>query len=277
MLKKITVSVVCLCLAVSVAGCKTERETVDIIPDAIIKTVPYVPDAKPKATATMQEVKISVTEDKQSQIKEEKHTSKITPENVEPTPKTVTEHPKVSQEEPKAHDQKETVDVRPEEIKIEPITPQIVSANASDCGMIAEKVYEKINDHRKVKLRKLEGLTEYAKYRSGQLVSNFNHSTKDERAAATALKYGEYIDPKLYGINTEPYYTSHSREAIAMVMISATVDEVAERITNLIKNSESHWCYVGADEYIYIGVGITYESGIWYCDVAVATENTDLL
>ena len=277
MIKKITVTLVCLCLILSASGCKTEKKTVEIIPDVTMETALYIPESKPKPSTMKQEIKISVTEDKQPQIKEEKTASETALKDAEYKPETVAEQPKTPQEEPKESVQKETVDVRREEIKIEPITPQIVYANASDCGEITEKVYEKINAHRKVKLNWLDGLTEYAKYRSGQLVSNFNHSTKDERAAATALKYGEYIDPKLYGINGEPYYTSHSREAIAMVMISGTADEVAERIATLIKNSASHWCYVGADEYTYIGVGITYESGIWYCDVAVATENTDLL
>ena len=41
----------------------------------------------------------------------------------------------------------------------------------------------------------LSGLTEYAEYRSKQLVTNFAHDTFYERAAATALQYSKYIEP----------------------------------------------------------------------------------
>ena len=76
-------------------------------------------------------------------------------------------------------------------------------------------------------------------------------------------------------MNGEPYYTSCTREAIAKAGYAGTVDEIAKRFADLIKNSEKHWAYVGADEYSYIAVRVTYERGMWYCDVAVASENTD--
>ena len=161
------------------------------------------------------------------------------------------------------------------EIEIVPIAPQVVNASAQDSKEIAEKILEYINSYRTIKAIKLEGLTEYAEYRSRQLIKRFAHNTEDERAAATALQYGEYVDPSLYGMNGEPYYTSCSREAIAKAGYAGTVDEIAKRFADLIKNSAKHWAYVGADEYSYIAVGVTYESGMWYCDVAVTSENTD--
>ncbi len=154
-----------------------------------------------------------------------------------------------------------------------------IKASASDCSLIANKVIEYINTFRMeegtVSATKLSGLTEYAEYRSRQLVTNFAHDTVDERAAATALKYGEYIEPSLYGMTGEPYYTANAREAIAKTSFGGTVDDVAKRLARMAKNSSDHWNYVGGEKYQYIAVGITYESGNWYCCIAMSRENID--
>lgn len=159
--------------------------------------------------------------------------------------------------------------------KVEETPASKPSATAADTKAVADKVLEYINSYRSSPATKLSGLTGYAEYRSRQLIGNFAHDTADERAAATALKYGSYIDPALYGIEGTPYYTVNAREAIAKAGYTGTVDEVAESLAKLVKNSQSHWKYIGDSAYQYIGVGITYESGMWYCDIAVAAENTD--
>ena len=148
-------------------------------------------------------------------------------------------------------------------------------ATAADTKAVADKVIEYINAYRSTPATKLTGLTAYAEYRSRQLVYNFAHDTADERAAATALQYGTYIDPTQYGISGEAYYTAGAREAIAKAGYTGTVDEVAEGLALLVKNSTGHWAYVGSSDYSYIAVGVTYESGMWYCDIAMAMENTD--
>ena len=153
--------------------------------------------------------------------------------------------------------------------------PEVPKATASDSVAVANKVIEYINSYRSSPATKLPGLTKYAEYRSRQLISNFAHDTFDERAAATALQYGTYIDPPLYGMTGEPYYESGAREAIAKGGYVGTIDEVAKRLADLVKNSAGHWAYVGSSEYSYIAVGITYESGMWYCDIAMARVNTD--
>ena len=66
-------------------------------------------------------------------------------------------------------------------------------------------------------------------------------------------------------------------EAIAMAGYVGSVDEVAYKLATLVRNCGEHWCYIGSAEYGYIAVGVTYESGMWYCDIAVAAENTDNL
>lgn len=163
----------------------------------------------------------------------------------------------------------------------EPQIPPVQNATEEDCDEIAERLITLINGYRCSEGRNLtqmlSGLTKYAKYRSRQLVTNFAHDTLDERDAATTLKYGQYIDPSLYGMSGEPYYTANCGEAIAKAGYVGTVDYIAERFAVLLKNSSEHWSYVGADQYKYIAVGITKQSDMWYCCIAVAIENTDNL
>lgn len=156
-----------------------------------------------------------------------------------------------------------------------PSEPEKSYAGAEDARAVADKVLEYINSFRTSPAVKLPGLTSYAEYRSRQLIGNFAHDTNDERAAATALQYGEYVDPSVFGGSGEPYYRANAGEAIAKAGYAGTVDEVAYKLATLVKNSAEHWCYIGSAEYGYIAVGVTYESGMWYCDIAVAAENTD--
>lgn len=71
----------------------------------------------------------------------------------------------------------------------------------------------------------------------------------------------------------EVYYTACAGEAIAKAGYAGTVDYVASSLARLIRNSPDHWSYIGSGEYRYIGVGITYERGMWYCDVALTKDN----
>ena len=148
-------------------------------------------------------------------------------------------------------------------------------AGKNDIAAVAQRVLEYINQYRSSPATRLSGLTEYAQYRSRQLVSNFAHSTADQRAAATALQYGEYVDPSVFGGSGQPYYRANAREAIAKAGYVGTIDEVAMKLATLVKNSQNHWNYIGDSQYCYIAVGVTYESDMWYCAITVASENTD--
>ena len=148
-------------------------------------------------------------------------------------------------------------------------------AGKNDIAAVAQRVLEYINQYRSSPATRLSGLTEYAQYRSRQLVSNFAHSTADQRAAATALQYGEYVDPSVFGGSGQPYYRANAREAIAKAGYVGTIDEVAMKLATLVKNSPNHWNYIGDSQYCYIAVGVTYESDMWYCAITVASENTD--
>ena len=270
MIKKVLAVTVGIGLILSATGCKNEKTVI------VEKT-----NIKPE-NATVETVSANETATEDEQVTESKITE---PEKEKPPAKefeiTVSE-PETATSQPKSEENSEKrelsfLDTESQiELEIVPITPKLVNASAIDSKEIAEKILEYINSNRAVSAIKLDGLTKYAEYRSRQLIGRFAHNTEDERAAATALEYGEYVEPSLYGMSGEPYYTSCSREAIAKAGYAGTADEIAERFATLIKNSAKHWCYVGADEYSYIGVGVTYESGMWYCDVAVAKENTDL-
>ncbi|MGN0179749.1 MAG: hypothetical protein ACI4DY_09965 [Monoglobaceae bacterium] len=205
-------------------------------------------------------------------------------QNTEPTaPENISSGTTASRSEEKPHAETTPVKPKPEPEKPVPDTPEPVpvepNATAADSSKIADLVIKYINDYRTAQgvptAARLPGLTGYAEYRSRQLISNFAHDTDDERAAATALQYGDYIDPALFGITGDPYYTVNAREAIAKGGYSGTVDDVAKSLAQLVKNSAGHWSYVGSSEYEYIAVGVTYRSGMWYCDIAMARENTD--
>lgn len=157
----------------------------------------------------------------------------------------------------------------------EETVPTEPRAGRNDTAAVAQRVLEYINQYRSSPATRLSGLTEYAQYRSRQLVSNFAHDTADQRAASTALQYGEYVDPSVFGGSGQPYYRANAREAIAKAGYAGTIDEVAMKLATLVKNSPNHWNYIGDTQYCYIAVGVTYESDMWYCAITVASENTD--
>lgn len=145
-------------------------------------------------------------------------------------------------------------------------------AGKEDSIEVADRVLYYINEFRDEPATSLPNLAEYAQYRSQQLISNFANDTSDQRAAATTLQYGEYIDPSVFGGSGQPYYRANAREAIVKAGYVGTVDEVAYKLVSLVKNSPNHWEYIGSTEYTNIAVGVTYESDMWYCAVKVAVD-----
>ena len=150
-----------------------------------------------------------------------------------------------------------------------------VRAGKEDALEVAVRVLHYVNEFRDTPATYLPWLAEYAQYRSRQLISNFAHDTADQRVAATALQYGEYVDPSIFGGNGEPYYRANAREAIAKAGYVGTVDGVAYKLASLVRNSPNHWNYIGSSEYTYIAVGVTYESDMWYCAIEVSLQNAD--
>lgn len=147
-------------------------------------------------------------------------------------------------------------------------------AGKEDAIEVASCVLYYINEFRDEPATYLPDLAEYAQYRSQQIISNFAHDTSDQRAAATTLQYGEYVDPSVFGGRGQPYYRANAREAIAKAGYVGTVDEVAYKLASLVKNSPNHWNYIGSSEYNYIAVGVTYESDMWHCCITITKTYT---
>ena len=268
-------------MIISITGCKSKHEIVKK-KEPPVKETQTVVVSEEKQDTNQEEIASQAEEVKI----EENGNKEATKQNVNEeekqqvsTPKPQVQSPQTPQSETKP--QGGEVTKPPENTKPEPpaqntpTVPTTPNATANDNRAVADKVLEYINNYRSTPATKLPGLTVYAEYRSRQLIRNFAHDTFEERAAATALQYGTYIDPTLYGIEGEPYYEPGAREAIAKAGYAGSIDYVAKSIANLVKNSASHWAYVGSSDYSYIAVGVTYESGLWYCDIAVARENTD--
>ena len=162
-----------------------------------------------------------------------------------------------------------------------PPTEEIIIPPKPSADTVAQKVAEYINKFRTeqgdITATVIPGLTEYCNYRCTQLKTNFAHDTTDQRAAAEALQYGEYVDWSLYGIEGEEnYYTANVREAIGKGNWSGTADEIAYSIANGFRNSKGHWSYVGSSKYTYMAVGVMYDGYYWYVCVCMDSENTDL-
>ena len=163
----------------------------------------------------------------------------------------------------------------------DPPKEEIIIPPKPSADLVAQKVAEYINQFRTeqgdVTATVIPGLTEYCKYRCTQLKTNFAHDTADQRAAAEALQYGEYVDWSLYGIEGEEnYYTANVREAIGKGNWGGTADEIAYSIANSFRNSKGHWSYVGSSNYTYMAVGVMHDRYYWYVCVCMDSENTDL-
>ena len=163
----------------------------------------------------------------------------------------------------------------------DPPKEEIIIPPKPSADIVAQKVAEYINQFRTeqgdVTATIIPGLTEYCNYRCTQLKTNFAHDTADQRAAAKALQYGEYVDWSLYGIEGEEnYYTANVREAIGKGNWGGTADEIAYSIANGFRNSKGHWSYVGSSKYTYMAVGVMYDGYYWYVCVCMDSENTDL-
>ena len=163
----------------------------------------------------------------------------------------------------------------------DPPKEEIIIPPKPSADLVAQKVAEYINQFRTeqgdVTATVIPGLTEYCKYRCTQLKTNFAHDTTDQRAAAEALQYGEYVDWSLYGIEGEEnYYTANVREAIGKGNWGGSANEIAYSIANGFRNSKGHWSYVGSSKYTYMAVGVMYDGYYWYVCVCMDSENTDL-
>lgn len=155
-----------------------------------------------------------------------------------------------------------------------------VLATNADASEIEALIIKYINEYRAKEgacaASRMEGCDAYTQYRSEQMAAKgkADHDISDIRAAATAVKYGVYTDPSIYGLPGEPYYAIKGREAVGKDA-GGTIDYVAKTLATGFYNSKSHWNYVGSDTNEYISVGVTEKNGRWYCCIVVAPVNLD--
>ena len=284
-MKKIIFLLLCCGVLVSMVGCgsntappSTESPPITVS-EAIITETPNETTPPITAVEPREEEKESVPTESTEQATEPTATSTepITTQPKEETKPTATTKPTESSvaentEENGCITIVETDDPPKEEIIIPP---------KPSADLVAQKVAEYINQFRTeqgdITATVIPGLTEYCQYRCTQLKTNFAHDTTDQRAAAEALQYGEYVDWSLYGIEGEEnYYTANVREAIGKGNWGGTADEIAYSIANGFRNSKGHWSYVGSSKYTYMAVGVMYDGYYWYVCVCMDSENTDL-
>lgn len=186
---------------------------------------------------------------------------------VEETKKDTTEPPPT--EKPTEPTEVTEPETQPEETT--PVTPPSTSEIES---LVAQYINQYRAEQGATTATVLTGLTEVARYRARQLVTDFSHNSNPN--PCTVLQYGEYIDMTIFGGDaSESYYRGYNREAIGKGDWFGTADQMAQKIAKGFKNSSSHWAYVGDSEYSYMAVGVHYNEadGKWYCCICMSSKN----
>lgn len=288
MMKRILSIILCGLLIMSLCGCNKEPAQRDISSaSSVTETIKIPPTDVTSAKQedetsddnTVKETESAITEESNSTSETQSTTAeKETTEKAKPPTQKVEETkpqstPTETQPETKPTEEtvKETIETtEPTEAKKPYVRP-----NADE---VEKAVVKYVNQYRlaqgDTQTTVLSGLTNVARYRANQLISNFAHT--DIRTVCAELKYGKYVDLTEYGHpESDNYYEGYNREAIAKGGWGGTADEIAERIATGFKNSTNHWRYVGDSKYSYIAVGVTYNEadGQWYVCICMSKEN----
>lgn len=222
------------------------------VTDDTITTEKETVESKPKETSTT----VVNTEDAAPPMETEKKTEESKTQNTEPKKETtVTE----SKTEPESEDTP---------VQTAPPSTQDIER------LVAEYINQYRVDQGSTQATILTGLTNVARYRARQLVSNFSHNSVPD--ACNELKYGEFVDMTLYGgTEADSYYQGYNREAIGKGDWFGSAEQMAKRIAKGFKNSSGHWAYVGDSQFSYIAVGIHYNEtdGKWYCCICMSSKN----
>lgn len=167
--------------------------------------------------------------------------------------------------------EKEKITVMDEPDVVEPV----VRAEPKEVEtLIAKYINELRTSQGETNATVLTGLTNVARYRANELITDFSHT--DIREACGKLKYGTYYDMTQYGMDAKyNYYEGYDREAIAKGNWGGTADEMARNIANGFRNSTKHWDYVGDSKYGYMAVGATYDeaTNMWYVCICMSSIN----
>lgn len=163
------------------------------ISDDIIAEESAPPVAEPEQPA--------ITEHVPSQTAEEKTQETAPKENAVTAPPAQSEQPRENQPP------RQTETPKPEEPK--PTPPPVVAEMPyvrPSADEVEKAVAKYINEYRLVQgytaVIVLPGLTEVARFRASQLITNFSHD--EDIDACTVLKYGELVDMTQYGLRKVP-------------------------------------------------------------------------
>lgn len=152
--------------------------------------------------------------------------------------------------------------------------PEVFEPSYDFKRQVASYAAQYINQYRSSPCTVLSGMSQVAQYRAGQLCYNFSHSTADKRAALAYYEYGRWIDATLAGLDeSDSYYESDTSEAICRGFKGADAEALGRSLAETIRNSGSHWAYVGSSEFSFMGIGVEYHDGKWYACVMVGTVN----
>ncbi len=265
--------ILCCGLLLLTCGCGKKDDvtpTVSTVKTAseIIKAEEEKTPTESQPTETSSAASTTTTTEKEKEVEYEPTSSAESKSSTTPpkTETTVTEKPKPTENTSSAVEQTEP-----------PPTEEIyntqIEVNRAD---IEKLVVQYINEYRVAQgdtaATVLTGLTEVARIRATELVTNFAHT--DGRTACGALKYGEYVDLTPYGLEeSDNYYLGYNREAIGKGSWFGTAESMAHRIADGFYNSKNHWRYVGSSEYCYIAVGVVHENNNWYVCVCMSHTN----
>lgn len=225
------------------------------------------------------------TQPKPSDPQSSEDTTKPTDPPVKPTEPTVPEEdPTVPTQptiptEPTAPTEPEETEPQPTEP--EPTEPEIDMDSYEFKQQVAAYAAQYINQYRAEAgvqtCTVLPVMTLVAEYRADQLTYNYSHSTDDKREALAYYQYGRWVDATIVGLDpSESYYEADTAEAICAGFEGKSAEEMGRYIANLVRNSSSHWSYVGSSKYSYIAVGVEYRAGSpygWYGCIMVGTTN----
>lgn len=282
-MRKIIILLLCCGMLVSMAGCggntaplPTESPPTTVsettITETPVETTPPVaavePTGKEKEHPPTGESKAQVTEPTVTTT--EPTTTAKPKEESKPTVTTKPTEPSAAENTESKKETPPQTEEPQEETHVGIQWPEVDPAD------IEKLVIEKINAYRIAQgdtaTTMLPGLTEVARYRANELITNFSHS--GHQNACNALQYGEFIDMTLYGgtVN-DNYYRGYSREAIGMGDWFGTAESMSDRIADGFHHSKGHWAYVGSSEYPCIAVGVTKANGKWYVCVCMSAEN----
>lgn len=179
------------------------------------------------------------------------------------------------------HTTQPTVPTQPEETELPATESQIDKDSYEFKIQVAQYAAQYINQYRieagVPACTVLPGMTLVAEYRADQLIYNYSHDPADKREALAYYEYGRWIDATVVGLSPEEsYYEADAAEAICAGFNASDAEAMGKKIADLIRNSSSHWSYVGSSRYSYIGIGVEYRAGAaygWYGCIMVGTTN----